>query len=375
MSIQNKENLLTSKSDVQNNKGALSLNRVFIITVISLTLLGVLIGYFLYTTSGYQTPALTDDAELTPVPYGTLMFTASSDDVLGIYSFNLDVEGGTLKKFDTQGPIASTEFTDKFNPTTLYFSASTIYTADQSDQGGLHSWDLSSSTIKYYKSVVGNMERDINFSPSTGLVAFSRLRESIASTTEPRQIDDYEVVIMDPAQDVAVEIIQGGLYPRWSPTGKTLLYLTKDGLYTFDLSTLQGSKVIGPNELGVVVTPSTAMDVSVDGKQIVITSQGSGGVTVFDVDSWSPLTLQVASTLEDPSKFYFNPVISPDGAMYAVIVTDKVGDIFINPRFEVRAMQYDAILFSESLDDFDPEKIYIDDWIVGAIVFSEEGAV
>lgn len=375
MSLLNKENLLTSNSDVQNTKRSVSLNRVVIISIVSLILVGGLGGYFWYAANWYSDPILTNEERLAPTPFGTLMFTAVVDNKLDIYALNLNREEESIIKFDTPSPIASTEFTDKFNPTRLYFSASTIYTTEETDQLGLHSWDLPSKTFRYHKNAGGNLERDINFSQPTGMIAFSRLSESVENGTGPNQIDDYEIVIFDPAQDTVVEILADGIYPRWSPTGESLLYLAKDGLYTFDLDEKQTSKVIGPNEFDVEITPSTAMDVSVDGKYIVITSQGSGAIITFNVSSWSPLTFWESNTIKDPSRFYFNPVISPDGTLYAVVVTDKFNDIFSNPRLEIRTIQGNDVLFSKSLNDFDPEKFFIDDWVVGEILFSEDSAI
>lgn len=93
---------------------------------------------------------------------------------------------------------------------------------------------------------------------------------------------------------------------------------------------------------------------------------------MFNMESWSPVVLQVYGTVADPSKFYFNPVISPDGEMYVVIVTDKVNDVFSNPRLEIRSMEDNNVLFSKSLSGFDPEKFFIDDWVVGKIVFAKD---
>ena len=375
MSLLNRKNLLMSKSDVQGIKGASSLNRMVAIAIVSAVLAGGLVGYFWYSTNWYSEPVLTNEERLTPTPYGTLMFTAVVDNKLDIYALNLNRVEESIIKFDTPSPIASTEFTDKFNPTRLYFSASTIYTTEETDQLGLHSWDLSSKTFRYHKNAGGNLERDINFSQPTGMIAFSRLSESVESVTGPNQIDDYEIVIFDPAQDMVVEILADGIYPRWSPTGETLLYVTKDGLHTFDLNKKEVTKVIGPNELGVEITPSTALDVSMDGKYIIITSQGSGSITTFNVSSWSPLTFWESGTIKDPSRFYFNPVISPDGTLYAVVATDKFNNNFINPRLEIRTIQGNNVLFSRSLNDFDPEKFFIDDWVVGEIIFSEDIAI
>lgn len=376
MSAQTEKNTQTSKSDKQSVGQTLSLNRIFLIIAIILVLVGGLIGYFMYMPNveiKMAPQAITQNNELTL--YGTLMFTAAVDNVLGIYALSLGTEEKIIKKFETPTLVASTEFTDKYNPTKLYFSASTIYTVEESDQVGLHSWELSNNTFKHYESVVGSLERDINYSQSTGMIAFSRLKGSIDVTSLPYQIEDYEIVIMDPAQDKVTEIIEGGIYPRWSPTGETLLYVANDGLYELDLNTTRRSKVIGPNELDVVVTPSTAIDVSSDGMRVVLTSQGTGSITVFDVHSWSPLTLQVNTKIVDPLKFYFNPVISPDGRMYAVVATDKINGTFSNPRIEVRAIRDNQVLLTKSLKGFDPEKSYIDDWVAGEIVFSEDGEI
>lgn len=353
-------------------KGTLSLNKILTFSFVPLIVLGVLVGSFVYLMTRDVSTPLPIAEEETVLSFGTLLFTGITDGMPAIYSLNLDEEGATLQKFDTPNAFAFVEFTDKFDAAKLYFNASSKYTADEADQTGLHSWDLDTNTFTYYKGATGNIERDLNFSQITGQLAFVRLKSSVKSDIKIPRIDDYEIVILDPEEDSVVAVIEGGLYPRWSPSENVLLYLRTDGLYEFSVETKQSYKVLGPNESDVLLTPSTMIAISPEGSHVVLTSQGSGSITIFNVESWNPATLLLTETVADDSKFYTAPVISPEGTMYAVLTTDKNGDVFTNPRLEIRGMHGPDILFSYPLDTFDPQKFFIDDWVARGIVFVEE---
>ncbi len=346
----------------------------FIILVGIIALVGV--AYYFYEPTTPEVIPNAQDEMVVATPSGTIILTATLDGLPAVYTLDLETENSSFLKYPSGYTVtAFPEFTDKINSEKVFFVASTQAGAEEVDKLGISSWTLGGDEVgvQTYSSSAGNIERDLNWSEEAKRLAFYRAKASAEIPTEGSlTIDNYEIVVMDPAQDVITAVIDGGVHPRWSTTGESLLYLKKDGLYEFIISSKTETKIKGPNQSEGVINPAEMLDVSPDKSKLIITSQGPGLVSMFDIISWNPLVIELDHTFKDVRVHYSNPQFSPDGMKYALLTFDMVGQELHEPRLEIRESRSAEVVHERPVDAFDMTQFYISDWIAEPIVAQGE---
>lgn len=333
-----------------------------ILLIVLVALLGA--GYFIYKTGKfYDVQPNIKQEEVAKVPKGFIILSATKDGWPAVYTLDLDVPGAIPEKFPAFQITTYPEFTDKINPRIVYYTAATEYSVDEPDLTGLHSWEISSTTTPYYKSAVGNTELDLNWSQAQQKLAYFRIKSDKPESIIIPRIDDYEIVILDPNKDEVTMKIDSAVYPRWSPTGESMIFFRKDGLYELNFSTGEETNVMSPDQPGVQLTPSEKIDVSPNGKKMIITSQNSGLISVFNIKSWNPINLELDYTYQDETVHFTSPLFSPENNMYALFAMDRRGVDYSNPRLEIRDINSADILYSLDLFGFDMTRFTISDWV------------
>ena len=207
----------------------------------------------------------------------------------------------------------------------------------------------------------------MDYSPSAGSLAYASLRDTENVDGDISLVWNWDVLVADKDNEL-VQTIDGAANPVWSPDGQRLFYTKAEGLYAYDFEaeaevSLLSINISEPNE---AVRIGTMFGISPDGRYLILTAQGSGQIEVYEVLP-EPLTLQFVGRIVDRGTAFSWPVVSPDGATYAVLARDIVSSKPENPRVEVRGILGREVVFSYPLSDFNPANVFIDDWIAKTV--------
>ncbi len=175
----------------------------------------------------------------------------------------------------------------------------------------------------------------------------------------------WKVVISDET-GVVVEELTDAFNPVWMPNSNVLLLLHSDGIYAYDTGSGAEVRLINlsdQSEQLPSVSIGTMFEVSPDGKRLVLTTPGSGNISVYEVSA--TMDLKKLYSHQNPAVTYSWPLVSPDGKALAVIARDITDQGATNPRVEFYTMDDPTftMITSQSLSEYNPEMVYLDDWV------------
>jgi hypothetical protein len=240
--------------------------------------------------------------------------------------------------------------------------------------GTLHLFETSkegkSEVIKVYSAASGNSVAGAVMSPDGSTVAYSHLKNDLTNynSADSRDIENWETVLLDTDSGSVLRVIDKAVWPIWvydSITANTsLLLLRYDGIYIHDTITTDEKPLIVANSLvseKVNLNTQTKFALSSDKKHIVVVSPYMSRIEVFAVDSISSAQAHSVGRLTSNATAYYTPVISPDGAHYAVSAINNDGT---NPRIEIRSIFSRVVSKSIGLpQSISLEGFSINDWL------------
>lgn len=302
---------------------------------------------------------------------GKLIFSGVPLDVrssIQLYSLDMSSPSSAPVLFRPKLQVSSLiEFEDVTDPlSNFYLSTVTQYSFHfEADGFGIHAFDSNDGSLKYLKSASSTRERHLDWSPTAKLLAYSRLETAASSNIDTIPIQNWEVAIIDPEEDVVVKVISDAVQPKWSPDGTQIIYLKADGLYSYTLDTAAEVRILGATSDGQFLSTSM-IEVSPDGKYIVWTVPGSGVIIMNEVLSWAPFTIKELGRIHEEKTQYYWPQFSPNGEYYAVqAIQDPVGDQAgrTNQRFEIRPTLSRSVIETIPLPNFNFNSLFTDSWI------------
>lgn len=312
------------------------------------------------------------EADSADTPLGTILFSGRKIRDVDKYTqiFALDLAGTSTTEPTPYIPeyftSAMAEFIDPASPSDFFtLTASEYSIANEPDGVSVHHYDAETGTVQPFDEVTGLYERSISWSEESGNLAYGRFAANYETDIDLLSLDNWEVVVFNPETNSVVTIIQGALYPHWSPDGNKLVFLKTGGLYAYDLTAQTEQAVLTLPEGGISIATSM-MDLSEDGTHLIWASAKSGMIAINEILSWDTLELNEIGRMQVPDTEFYWPVFSPDGKYYAVQAIDKLkGNDFVrkNARIEVRPLESRTVVYSHSVEDFIFDALFTDDWI------------
>ena len=204
----------------------------------------------------------------------------------------------------------------------------------------------------------------MSWSPNLRMLALSIARENLDGQAKVSTLN-WKVLLTNESGEVQLEIPDAA-NPVWMPNSNLLLYLQSDGIYAYD--TLIGAEqrvlsFLDESEQPFSAVVSIMFEVSPDGRKLVLTTPGTGNISVYEVSATMDVTKLYSR--ENQSVNYSWPVVSPDGMSYAVIARDIVDGAFANPRIEFYPIsdEKQGVIGAYPLNGFNPSRVYLDDWV------------
>ena len=312
----------------------------------------------------------------TVAPTGVIAFTGVNEAISGnsnIYLWevgNPDALDAYIAPFiATSSMTTFIEFENIENPNTFFANMISSYSTAGKDyqRPEIHRLDIASGTIRYYPGLSSEVTaRDLQYSPESQLLAFSRMKKPFAGSADMAFIGRWEVMVFDPNNNNWVDRIDGATDPLWSPDGTKLIVTKEDGFYLYDLPTKELTKILGVEEDGRLLTV-TMSDLSPNKQFFVWTSGTAGLIAMNEITSWEPFEIVERGRISGGSQYYF-PQFSPDSNYYVVQAIDflQTGTTErLNPRFEIRPTLGRAIVGTLPLDGFSFNNLITDTWVLG----------
>jgi len=312
--------------------------------------------------------ALVDD-----VITGSLLFTGkknSGSDGQYIRTYSLDLGSTTSRPvllFPKLSFSAMTEFTNTVDFKTAFLVApASEESVQEGYRYGVHKINVDTGIQVAFKSTKGKSIRNITWSEPTKMLALNRLKVQQNAYVDLITMESWEIVVTKPDSDELVTIINDAFNPLWLPDGQNLLFFKVDGLYSMNIVSKEAKRLVEMPKDGIITTTSM-MDISADGKYLVWTTAKRGLITVFEVDSTNELTLKEIGRVSSVTTEFYWPQISPDGTYYAVQAVDRLkGDSDVlrkNPRLEIRPLLGSNVVRSFPLLEFNFDQLFSDDWV------------
>jgi Tol biopolymer transport system component len=208
-------------------------------------------------------------------------------------------------------------------------------------------------------------------SPDQQHLAFIRLiDESLNGTAAAFEVSNWEVVVTDFETGEVVTTIAGAAQPRWSANGEYLLFLTEDSVSIYHLMSglVTEALTLQPlTDTQATANIQTGLDVSSDGRRLVLTEPYRNQITVFEIRSWQDGTVEFLGRITTPDNQYYTPIFSPDGDFYAVYAVSRQDGVALgfDPRIEIRPTLGRQVTYEYLLhDNIEPEQFMLDEWIL-----------
>lgn len=160
-------------------------------------------------------------------------------------------------------------------------------------------------------------------------------------------------------------VIAKGLFPHWI-SDTHVVYLGRDGIHEYDLTKLTDkllTKLVGRDGKVVAPAPNMMMNVSRDGKSLVITNPEEMLVTIYQFTEDGTL-----SKTKHIDAFAFWPVFSPDGktlALQTLLLADMTNKDSPHPRivfYDLTKEKPTVMNEVINLDEFVHEVMFFTDW-------------
>jgi WD40 repeat protein len=239
--------------------------------------------------------------------------------------------------------------------------------AEEPDKMGVLKYNKETKALTSYKSSQGKSERHFAWSDPAKLLAFNRIKTSIAGNaySDLLPVDNWEIALINPESDTLVAMITDAVNPEWSPDGKQLLYLKVDGLYVWTLETREEQRVISVPD-GGVVTSMSMIAVSPDHTKLMWTVAKAGVISLYAITAWNTFTVQEIARMQVENTEFYWPLFSPDSNFFAVQAIDILqgNDLFRqNARIEIRGIENTVPSVTYPLTQFNFDQLFTDSWV------------
>jgi len=270
------------------------------------------------------------------------------------------------------------DFKDVLNPTEFILRTMTFESLQEEVNDRIHMVDLVSGKASFFPSATSSNPENLDWSKESNLIAY-QVSDFNLPPYEAELISNHNIEVFSPAEDAVIQVITEAAQPQWSPDGTKLLYFKNDGLYLRDVRDGSDVLILGliqneNNPAGNFIDANSMFAVSPDGKAFAWTAAFNGSIHTFAIESWEPFQFSDLGRVYDRGESeYYWPVFSPDGNFLSVQAIDTAEDPLnrTNSRLEIRKVKDVSLVKSISLEQFDFNALFTDDWIVDSEFISD----
>lgn len=164
-------------------------------------------------------------------------------------------------------------------------------------------------------------------------------------------------------------LIAKGTHARFSPDGKSVIYLANDGLHLYDRDTHVSKLVLPLTNQSKTATADMMIAISRDGTRLAFSDPEASKLHMLQIASWNVSDFETTDIVES-NVIAFWPVFSPDGSQIAFEQADwNVNQDNLMEATHARLSVIDLTTSIPSLKQiadwnmFDASKITVSDWV------------
>ncbi|MCK5080851.1 MAG: PD40 domain-containing protein [Candidatus Moranbacteria bacterium] len=217
----------------------------------------------------------------------------------------------------------------------------------------------SSNIKKESKQITGSrtsFKKEAVWSPDSKKIAFmvnSHLQEN--NNFKPGfDINTWNVFTSD--LEGNEQFVSGATHPFFSPDGKKILALRKEGLFLFNLETGRGERVLS-FDTGVSIT--FHLDLSDQKDRLVISNSIDRNITIFKINSWDTFKMEEIQKIETKNSYVSWPKFAPDNKKY--LITEELFD-----DQSIKLAVYNLVTkekhFIVDLSAYEHSALWVNDW-------------
>ena len=208
-------------------------------------------------------------------------------------------------------------------------------------------------------------KREPEWSPDGKRIAYYEANSPDAYFADGRLLNpvDWNIIITDTQGNT--QIIGPGMQPFWSPNGKSLLYLSDQGLIVHNLADKSQEIVFDFNDQDIELW--NKMAISNDGSLLAFSNPSGNNVIVYEILQWDPFfSIQIKEVIpiEGYSAAYW-PTFSPDNSFLLYQWSDYRPDInqFIGSQLRVYDFASKNTKTVYDLSDFRFDASWVNSWV------------
>ena len=152
------------------------------------------------------------------------------------------------------------------------------------------------------------------------------------------------------------KFIAKAVHPFFSPDGKSILALRREGLFLFNIESGKGKRV---HDFGHEIPIRMQMDLSENGKRLVVSDPVNRDIKIYNVVSWDKFKMEETKRITTPASFVLWPKLHPINKKY--IITEEIYEdnrVHLN-AYDIENDQKHQIL---DLSELVIDSFWINDW-------------
>lgn len=221
-------------------------------------------------------------------------------------------------------------------------------------------WGNTKGEISMITKSKTGVKKEAVWSPDEKTVAFMSTYSS-----EPEQngnkeelslsnVDRWGIFISDLLGEE--KFVASAIHPFFSPDGKSILALRKEGLFLFDIDSGKGKKV---HDFKIEVPVGMQMDLSEDGKRLVVSDPINRDIKLYNIESWDNFKMKETKRITTPASYVSWPKFHPINKKY--IITEELYD---NEEIHLSAYDLENDQKHQVLDlsGYKHDSLWINDW-------------
>jgi hypothetical protein len=287
-------------------------------------------------------------------PTGELYYTARTLDNPAPYLFKLSLQE------ETQGVYLSFPATS-FAPSGNVYAVATVRLASSSDPDR---WQpiWTDPTKDWFVALphIENGYNEVELTASPDDIYYAYTYQTVDQVNS-LAIDDWNIALYN-FDTKEVIVIEEATEPTFARNGKLFLYMKKDGIYSYDLTTASTTLV---SNLYQNLSFIDDMAVSTDGNRLILSSPLLNLISVQLIDT-DMQTFEQGRIIM-PGTGYRHPIISSDGQWYMVLAANHTDYDSVNKTYkkvlgEIRQFDSKKVIKEVTFEDLDPNSVTLQAW-------------
>ena len=218
----------------------------------------------------------------------------------------------------------------------------------------IYASDINKNSTAITKSLT-DFKKEAVWSPDNKRIAFSVASPEAKNDPDPAlNIHTWDIFTSD--LEGNEQFVANAVHPFFSPDGKKILALRKQGLFLFNVETGEGELVY---TFETDMQASMHLGLSDQKDQLAVSDPYDRSITIFKIKSWDTFEMEETQRIETENSYASWPKFAPDGQKYLI-----TQDVFDDQSVKIVAYNLETKErhFVFDLSEYIDANMWINDW-------------